>query len=428
MSTLNYIVKGKKNFTNILMRFKNGRNFDYTASTELKIEPKFWSSAKQKVKNISGNTSKDEINNHLTELKRFIIEQFNKDNTTGVYIDRDWLKKKISQYFNRPINELSLDEVYFEPYVDSFIKLAPTRIVKGKNRPVTKNTIKKYTTTHNKIKEYEERFKTKVKFTDLDLKFYDKFVNYLSKEQTINLGSIGNYIGTIKTIARDAKLRGLPVNEQINHPNFFAPTVKAVSIYLKDEEINIIYNHDFKDDEKLDNARDLFIIGLRTGLRISDFLRLKTANIINDCFEIETQKTKQTVLIPIHNQIKEILEKRNGFPRTISDQKFNKYIKLVCSEAKINAKTEGSKINSKTNRKVKGVYPKFELVSSHICRRSFASNLYGQISNMAIMAITGHTTESQFLNYIKITPKEHAQKLQQHWQEQEIKKSEEEKD
>jgi len=428
MSTLNYLVKGRKNFTNILIRFKNGRNFDYTASTELKVEPKHWSKAKQKLKNIAADISKDEINNHLVELKKFIMDEFNRDNAVGEYIDREWLKKKIAKYFNRPINDLSLDQIYFEPFIDNFIEQAPFRLVKGKNKPVSKGTITKYSTTHNKIKEYEKRFNTKVKFTDLDLNFYDRFVKFLSSEQNINIGTIGNYIGTIKTFARDAILKGLPVNEQINHPKFFVPTVKADSIYLNDDEINMLYNFDFKGVERFENTRDLFIIGLRTGLRVSDFLRLKLSNIKNGKIEIETKKTGQNVVIPMHHQVKEILDKRGGFPRQISDQKFNKHIKDLCEEAELNERVEGSKINKDTKRKEKGVFPKYELVTSHICRRSFATNLYGELSNLDIMAITGHTTESQFLKYIKITPKEHAQKLQQHWEKQEIKKSEEEKD
>ena len=196
------------------------------------------------------------------------------------------------------------------------------RFIKGKNKTIAKGTITKYNTTLHKLEEYEIRFKTKLKFTDLDLTFYDRFVNFLSQEQSINLGTIGNYIGTLKTIARDAKLKGLPVHPHIEHPNFFVPKITADSIYLNDIEINKIFNHDFKGVERLENTRDLFIIGLRTGLRISDFLRLKDANIKNGYIEIETQKTGQTVTIPLHNQVKAILEKRKGFPRTISDQIF----------------------------------------------------------------------------------------------------------
>lgn len=418
MATINFIVKAKKNYSNILLRFKNGRRFDYTVSTDIKIDPKNWSSSKQKVKITADNPAKDGINFQLAKLKEFVIDEFNLDNMKGVYMDTDWLRKKISKFFNRPTDETELDQVFFIPFFDRFIEMAPSRIIKGKNKPVSKATITKYSTTRNKLREYEKRYKTKLKFTDLNLQFYEKFLHFLQIEQNINLGTVGNYIGTLKTIAREAKLEGLPVHPQIEHPKFFAPKVKTDSIYLRDEEINKIYQYNFVDNQRLDNARDLFIIGLRTGLRISDFLRLKETNLKEGYIEIETQKTGQTVVIPMHPQVKQTLEKNNGFPRSLSDQRFNEYIKEVSKKVGFTQQIEGSKINPKTKRKEKGVYPKYELVTSHICRRSFASNLYGKLPNLVIMGITGHQTEAQFLKYIKITPKENAKKLQEFWQKQ----------
>jgi integrase len=79
-------------------------------------------------------------------------------------------------------------------------------------------------------------------------------------------------------------------------------------------------------------------------------------------------------------------------------------------------------ISKNKNRKEFGTYPKYELITSHSCRRSFASNLYGKLPNMTIMAITGHKTETQFLKYIKITPKENAEKLKLLWDKQIISK------
>lgn len=427
MATINYLVKGEKNVTNILLRFKNGRKFDLTASTDLKVEPKKWSSAKQKVKLTADDATKDEVNNNLIELEKFIFNEFNSDNSKGEFIDKYWLRKKIANFFNRPIDETVVDQVFFIPFIETFIKNAPTRIIKGKNKVIAKGTITKYSTTQRKLEEYEERFKTKLKFTDLDLTFYDRFVNFLSQEQKINLGTIGNYIGTLKTIARDAKLKGLPVHPHIEHPNFFVPKITSDSIYLNDDEINTIFKFDFKGVERLENTRDLFIIGLRTGLRISDFLRLKDTNIKNGFIEIETQKTGQTVTIPLHNQVKAILEKRNGFPRTISDQKFNEYVKDLCQVAGFNLKVQGSKINKETKRKEEGVFEKWELVTSHICRRSFATNLYGKLDNLTIMGITGHQTETQFLKYIKITNTEKAEKLKDYWNKQNKEQNIEEK-
>lgn len=427
MATINYLVKGEKNVTNILLRFKNGRKFDLTASTDLKVEPKKWSSAKQKVKLTADDATKDEVNNNLIELEKFIFNEFNSDNSKGEFIDKYWLRKKIANFFNRPIDETVVDQVFFIPFIETFIKNAPTRIIKGKNKVIAKGTITKYSTTQRKLEEYEERFKTKLKFTDLDLTFYDRFVNFLSQEQKINLGTIGNYIGTLKTIARDAKLKGLPVHPHIEHPNFFVPKITSDSIYLNDDEINTIFKFDFKGVERLENTRDLFIIGLRTGLRISDFLRLKDTNIKNGFIEIETQKTGQTVTIPLHNQVKAILEKRNGFPRTISDQKFNEHVKDLCQVAGFNLKVQGSKINKETKRKEEGVFEKWELVTSHICRRSFATNLYGKLDNLTIMGITGHQTETQFLKYIKITNTEKAEKLKDYWNKQNEEQNIEEK-
>jgi integrase len=114
------------------------------------------------------------------------------------------------------------------------------------------------------------------------------------------------------------------------------------------------------------------------------------------------------------------------FPRKISDQRFNDYIKKVCKEVGIKKIVEGSRMigisvkneNEKEkiiHRKKLGKYPKYELVSSHVCRRSFATNLYGKIDTLTIMKITGHKTEKQFLDYIKITPKEYAEKLKEYW-------------
>jgi integrase len=113
------------------------------------------------------------------------------------------------------------------------------------------------------------------------------------------------------------------------------------------------------------------------------------------------------------------------FPRKISDQNFNTYIKELCQIAGFNEEIYGAKMcptqskidgkNKTVYRKKNGYYPKFELVTSHICRRSFATNLYGKLDTLTIMKITGHKTESQFLSYIKITPREYAERLKELW-------------
>ena len=76
------------------------------------------------------------------------------------------------------------------------------------------------------------------------------------------------------------------------------------------------------------------------------------------------------------------------------------------------------KVNGKEetiHRKVMEIYPKHELVSSHICKRTFATLLLGKIDTLTIMKITGHQTERQFLGFIKITPKQYEENLKAYW-------------
>ena len=134
---------------------------------------------------------------------------------------------------------------------------------------------------------------------------------------------------------------------------------------------------------------------------------------------MQPQKTKNSsgvkVVIPLHQNIIEIIKQR-GMPRRISDVKFNLYFKEVCFEVGLTDEVKGSLLikdeKKDIYRKKLGVYEKYKLVSSHTCRRSFATNFYLMgLPALTIMAITGHTTEKSFLAYIKVTPKEHAEKM-----------------
>jgi len=123
--------------------------------------------------------------------------------------------------------------------------------------------------------------------------------------------------------------------------------------------------------------------------------------------------------IPIHVKVQKALDKNKGeFPYRISDQRYNDYIKEVCKIAGIDEEIQGKKqLNiSKENetkkiRRVEGVYPKYELVTSHIGRRSFATNYYGDIPTSYLIYVTGHSSEVMFLNYIGKSNKDMALEL-----------------
>ncbi|MDO5106425.1 site-specific integrase [Capnocytophaga sp.] len=410
---VNFILKGKNNPTNIICRFKPTQNNDFSCVTGLWVKREDWQATRQQMKQKATSTNKDLINTTLRELEVFILDKWTQDILAKKNIPKMWLKNCINLFFGRA-TENEQYKIYFTEWIQRFIDESPKRLYKGK--PISQRTIQHYKTTLSKVQSFEKHTDTKLRHENINLEFYRNFVDYCRNVENLNNNSIGSYISHFKLWCKNIDLEGLPINPQYKHSEFMAVSNKTKDTYLNETEIDQIYNFDFGKSERLDNARDLFIIGLRTGLRISDFLRLKEINLNKGFIEIETVKTGEPVIIPLHPQIKAILEKRNGkLPYTISDQKFNLYIKEICKTVGINEPTEGAKMNPETKRKEIGIFPKYELISSHTCRRSFASNLYGKLPNMVIMAITGHQTEAVFLKYIKITKKEHAQTLARFW-------------
>lgn len=437
MKTRFFVVKSKTELSSIYVRFWDSNRIDQKTRTGLTVKFSNWSETKEQVKSTIITPEKDLINSTLRKINNYLLEQYNIDYINQEYINKSWLKDKIKNYFGKA-DKCELHKIYYTDWVKKFIDESPTRLFKGE--PVKKRTVQHYTTTKHKLDGYEKYFNTKLRFQDIGLEFYRNFIFYCQNIEKINNNTIGGYVINIKKWCKIIDIEGLPINPQYRHSEFSSISNTTKDVYLTEEEINEVYNHDFSESERLDNARDNFIFGLRTGLRISDFLSLEKYNFVNGYVEIVTKKTSHPVIIPMHQQIKDILAKRKGeLPKQISDAKFNEYVKDVCQAVKLDEMIEGAKMVVKTkddqffpdislisknkSRKVFGTYPKHELITSHTCRRSFASNLYGKLPNVTIMAITGHKTETQFLKYIKITPRENAKKLKELWEKQNSEKT-----
>jgi integrase len=59
---------------------------------------------------------------------------------------------------------------------------------------------------------------------------------------------------------------------------------------------------------------------------------------------------------------------------------------------------------------------KYDFITNHTARRSFATNMYLKKTPVqSIMAITGHTTEANFMKYIKVDKEEHADIVEKHF-------------
>jgi integrase len=183
------------------------------------------------------------------------------------------------------------------------------------------------------------------------------------------------------------------------------------------EDLDELEKIDLSTHLKLERVRDLFLVGCYTGLRYSDYSILKPENIRAGLIEITQVKTKNLVVIPVHDAVNRIVAKYSGqLPKAVSNQKTNDYLKDV-GERTACLQGEVVRFFTKEGKRQQTRHAKWELLTTHTARRSFATNEYlAGTPTLTIMAITGHRTEKAFLRYIKLVPSDDAKLLKDYWE------------
>ena len=97
----------------------------------------------------------------------------------------------------------------------------------------------------------------------------------------------------------------------------------------------------------------------------------------------------------------------------LSMQKLNEGLKTLCKRAGFDEHVViVDQYIGRKARLEKRYVPKYEMISSHTCRRTFATNMYKMGYSLAqIMLMTGHTTEAQLRLYIGIDAEENAEQI-----------------
>lgn len=275
-------------------------------------------------------------------------------------------------------------------------------------------TIRHIGVTLNKLKAFEKHTKSTLTFDNVDMKFYDSFVSYCTTIEKLSVNTIGSHVKNVKMWMNSALLDGLHTNTVHQHRAFKKVTEESDTIYLNENDIKRLIDKVLP-SERLEQVRDLFVLACYTGVRIQDYKKLNRFHLVNDgtMFKIRTEKTGAEVIIPLHVEAKKILMRYNGTPKVISNQKFNTYLKELCRFVGIDELVQITRTIA--GKRTTSICPKHELVSSHTARRSFATNAYkAGVPTLAIMAITGHTTEKVFLRYVRVSKEEHASLVSQH--------------
>jgi len=405
MAQAKFILKEPKSKDKTLIYlFYNFNNQRLKYSFGQKINPKFWSFEKQRAKETKAFPVYPEFNSMLNNIETCINNAYRKfmiDNHTPT---PQLLKNQLDIILNNKEHPTTVQN-YFCDFIENLIKDSTKK----------KGTISHYKQTLRLLNEYSTSNKSRLTFDNITLDFYEKYINFL-RDKKYSENTIGAYIKDIKVFMNEAFDRSLTNNIEFKSKRFKKPQEQTDKVYLNIEEIQKLNQLDLSKNKKLEKVRDLFVIGCYTGLRFSDLAQISVTNFINNGtqLKVKTEKTGEYVVIPLHKIVKDIVQKYNNeIPSVISNQKMNDYLKELAEKAGLNDKISIS-ITKGGERKTE-VFEKWQLVTVHTARRSFATNMYLlDIPTISIMKITGHRSEKSFLLYIKISQEENANKLLNH--------------
>jgi integrase len=237
-------------------------------------------------------------------------------------------------------------------------------------------------------------------FREVSKTSLSEFSEYLLKR--VSQSSASTYTATLKSVVNKWC-------DDENICNIFTKmhnikVQKPVKIFLTEQELeqlrDVVVNND---NEQY--VRSLFLIGAYTGARISDIWRMTKESIHGKMLSYVSKKTSTEVNVPCKPLIKEIIKWcYNHEEINLSLVAYNNIIRQLCERAGI----KGVVRVFKAGKNLSG--EKWQYVSSHTARISFATNL--AIKGVPILDISrwmGHSgvkmTERYICQYdVKIIP------------------------
>jgi len=313
-----------------------------------------------------------------------------------------WFSNTCSKYFNSSKNiGISLNDA-MDTYIEKQINLGRAL-----------NTIKDNKQSQNIINS----FRSDIELAECNYSLFDELIEYLRFEKKYAISNLNRRIRFLKTVLKETK-RKFPKEV----PDDFRDLEPLRETKAERNERENIYKVTFTDQElqaiekleltkeSLINARKWLIIGVNTAVRGNDLLNLSkddfNFDIKNTPLKKQQGKTKSLAFIPILPPVQAVLK---DFPRKISLQKFDKYLKQICRLAGMNNIVKSDKqVNTPQGRRKRIVEDKkYTFCSSHMFRRSFITKYFGKLPNQEIMKVTGHKSEREFLKYVQEVESNH---------------------
>tara|TARA_B110000503_G_scaffold59507_1_gene94813 strand:- start:117 stop:1376 length:1260 start_codon:yes stop_codon:yes gene_type:complete len=376
--------------------FKNeGKKLIY--STGETILPKEWEFKNRMPNDLSGRTTRADnhrtINVQLNRYTDFYIKIINR----YIHAEQEITVENIRNEFDKEFKKTKTGSRDFFAVYDKFMT---EKINDKTDKANSTSTIKRYEYNKKLLQDFEESKDVKLNFNQIDKKFYNTFINYCTNTKNHSTNTLSRNIGLFKTFMNWAVLNRYTYKLDFQE---FKNIKKEITdeVALSKEQVVEIFNFDFSNNQRLERVRDLFVFGCFTGMRYSNYSKIKKNDIIDSHIKVRDVKDNRKQLnIPLNDYSSYLLKKYDYRLPEISNQKFNVYIKEVI---KIVGYTENIKKTSKLgNEIIETVTPFYERISSHTARRSFITIMKtDKVPDKIIMGFTGHKSLEVFNQYYK---------------------------
>ena len=325
------------------------------------------------------------------------------------------------------------ESMSFCMYVDNFMQRLEDGKRFGKSgKTLGEGTKKRYHVTKKLLDAYrtEKLRGRRIKFADVDADFINDWKRWRADGKTIgrkvvrkpvSVNTLNNDLKILKVWLKSSYLDNLHNNRIWQRDEMRKTVVVPIRPRLTVDELKLVENATFDHLRKgnqgprssaHNQVRDMFLLACWTAARIGDVKRfpdlVKTLWDDNkgacpDVIEIIQSKTNTPAFIPIAPPARRIIERYNGqLPTLPNSQKCNSVLKEVIEAAGITRSFQ------RPSTSIDGGEPEMvrvcDTISFHDARRTALTNFYllDVLSMPQLMKISGHSTETQFIQYLDI--------------------------
>ncbi len=381
-----------------------------------KVIPSQWNKKKE-LPFISPYLSKlDNHNNSIVinkiSLKKLLIEEILKS-----ICNRPTSESDIIQMFNDKIKEGMTKKNRKNALIDMGNLVEAQRMSDGSKRGYNAEVI----SFSSFIKD--TKGKSILYWEEVTLSLLTEYENWLNRQQVRHkitqelvsiedntiIGKMGR-LYTIMTYAEQKELIDLVETKlyKLKDKKKRKDKVEENQVYLTEENLTSIKSLNLCGD--MQKVRDLFIFQTEVGQRFEDINGLKNPIIKNDkiqIFQSKALKSNKFVYAPLTHTAKNILEKYKYELPKIEINKANKILKDIAKKADICYPVQV--VERRGGKPYCYTVEAWQLVGTHTARRSYISNNLkeGKDSNI-IRKVTGHSTDSAFNRYNRLSSEDAA--------------------